>query len=352
MVLRVVVLLLCCSVTALADTESEDYLEESLLSMPTNGAKARTPQPLAPYASYRITLVSPYNLRAVYSENQGSFETDIQIDGKSFKAIALDEGADGHIGKVEFLFRGYGKPIYIGFGKDRHLEIETAHIEIHRESWLERIWRERFSSIWQEYGILILLGVIFLPLLMVSSVIVFRRNRKIRTEERKAEKERQAIMINSHTKSLEVMREIDRRAQQKFQELVTRNFDELQKKIMYWRAKAYTESYFLNPELRQNFAVVNRDKIISELEHTWAEECMEIARDLQLAKALRDQEPGVMHWIQARQEVVNMAHKLSWSPHPIVDAYFEVVPNDPQIIMADEVEGTDEFSQRRARRSM
>jgi hypothetical protein len=159
-------------------------------------------------------------------------------------------------------------------------------------------------------------------------------------------------MLNTHNKSLELMREIDRRAQQKAQEIMARNYDEMQKKVMYWRTRAYTESYFLSPDLRQHFAVANREKIIDDLEKKWAQEFLEIAQDMPLAKALREQEPGVMHWIQARQEVVNIAHRLTWTSHPVIDATYEEVPNGPQIIIADELEEAEAATQKRARKTV
>ncbi len=349
MSLRVVALLVCCSVTTLAQTESQDYLEESSLPLPTNGSKVRTPLSLAPYQSYRIRITSAYNLKPIYSESQGNYETDIQIDGNSLKAFSFDQGSDGHLSNLEFIYRGHGKPIYIGFGRDHYREIESAQIEIHAEGWMERVWRERFSIMWNAYGELIIAGLIFFPIVVVTGIYFTRQRHKIKTEEKKADRERQALMLNSHNKSLELMREIDRRAQQKAQEIMGRNYDEMQKKIMYWRTRAYTESYFLNPDLRHHFAVANREKIINELEKNWAQEFLEIAQDLPLAKALREQEPGVMHWIQARQEVVNLAHRLTWTANQIVDAYYEEVPNGPQIIIADEVEEAERAAQGKRR---
>jgi hypothetical protein len=40
-----------------------------------------------------------------------------------------------------------------------------------------------------------------------------------------------------------------------------------------------------------------------------------------------------MHWIEARQDVVNIAHQLNWSTQPVIDAYFEEVPD--QVIHDD-----------------
>jgi hypothetical protein len=341
MSLRVFALLLCCSVTTLAQTESQDYLDESSLPLPTNGSKVRTPEPLAPFAPYRIRITSAYNLRPVYSESQENYETDIQIDGKSLRALSFEQGTDGHVSNLEFLYRGHGKPIYIGFGRDHYKEIENAQIEIHIEGWFEGVWRERFERTWRAYGDLIVAFLIMFPIIVATGIYFGKQRQKVRVEEKKAEQERQALMLSNHNKSLELMREIDRRAQQKAQEIMTRNYDEMQQKIMYWRTRAYTESYFLNPDLRQHFAVANREKVINELEKKWAQEFLEIAQDLPLAKALREQEPGVMHWIQARQEVVNVAHRLTWTENPVVDAVYEEVPNGPQIIIADELEETE-----------
>jgi hypothetical protein len=349
MCLRVFALLLCCSFNALAQTESQDYLEEALLPLPTNGSKVRTPLSLAPYQSYRIQITSAYNLKPLYSESQGNYETDIQIDGKSLKAFSFDQGPDGHLGNLEFIYHGHGKPIYIGLAKDHNQEIESAKIEIYAEGWLARVWRERFSRTWQSYGELIVAFLIVFPIVVATAIYFGKQRHRMKIEEKKAEKERQALMLNTHNKSLELMREIDRRAQQKAQEIMGRNFDDLQKKMMYWRTRAYTESYFLNPDLRQHFAVSNRERIINELEKEWAQEFLEIAQDLPLAKALREQEPGVLHWIQARQEVVNIAHRLTWTANPIVDAYYEEVPNGPQIIIADEVEEAERAAQGRRR---
>ena len=348
MSLRVFALLLCCTITSLAQTESHDYLDESLLPLPTNGSKVRTPQPLASYTSYRIRITSPQNLRAIYSESQGEYDTDLQIDGKSPRAISYSEGTDGHVSNLEFLYRGYGKPIYIGFGRDHSNEIESAQIEIHTEGWAERIWREKFSRGWRSYGDAIVAGLLIIPVAIVTGVYLNKQRKRTKAEERKAERDRQTLMLNAHNKSLELIREIDRRANQKAQEIMTKSYDELQKKIMYWRTRAYTESYFLNADLRQNFAVANREKILNELEEKWAQEFLEIAQDLPLAKALREQEAGVMHWIQARQEVVNLAHQLTWTEadHEVIEAYYEEVPTTPQIIMADELEEAENAGNR------
>ena len=148
MSLRVFALLFCCTITSFAQTESQDYLQDSLLPLPTNGSKVRTPQPLAPYGSYRIVITSPYSLKPVYYEGQEVYENDIQIDGRSQKALSFDEGADGHISSLEFIFRGSGKPVTIGFGKDHYKELESAQVHVYVENWRQRIWRERFARRW------------------------------------------------------------------------------------------------------------------------------------------------------------------------------------------------------------
>jgi hypothetical protein len=306
--------------------------------MPTNGSKVRTPQPLAPYSSYRIKITSPYSLKPVYSEGDEAAENDVQIDGKLLKAISFEQGADGHVSNLEFIYRGYGKPITIGFGKDHYQELESAQVHIYPEKWTQRLWRERFAGIWGGYAEWIIASLILLPFVGLAGVQLNRRYQKNKSEERKAERERQAVILNSHNKSLEVMREIDRRAQQKAQEIMAKNFDDLQKKIMYWRTRAYTESYFLNPELRQNYAMTNREKIINELENKWSQEFLEIAQDLPLAQALRDQEPGVMHWIMARQDVINLAHSHTWTAQPVIDAYYEIDGEGSQIIAVESEE--------------
>lgn len=342
MSLRVCTLLLLWSVSTVAKAQAQDYLDESILALPTNGTNVRTPRPLAPYDVYRIKVSSPYDLRPAYSENQGVSENFILVDGKTFNPIAFTQENDGHLGNIEFLYRGLGKPISIGLQRDFHKEVETAVVEIHVETLLEKIWRQQFSRVWQEHGDLIAAGLMVLPAIAAIGWYLTRRNRRTRAEERRAEKERLALVMNSHNKSLEVMREIDRRAQQKAQEVVLKNYDELQRKVMYWRTRAYTESYFLNPELRHNFAIANRDRIISELEAKWAHEFLEIAQDLPLTKALREQEPGVMHWIQARQEVVNLAHNMAWAAHPVIEAYFEEVSSTTPIIIVDEFEEAEQ----------
>jgi hypothetical protein len=334
--IRVITLILCCTVTSFAQTESQDYLTEASLPLPTNGTKIRTPKPLAPYTIYRIKVTSPYNLKLVYSESQGNYETDILIDGKFLRAISFDEGSDNHISNPEFLYRGYGKQIYIGFTRDHYKEIERAQIQIYAEGWMQRIWRERFSRSWRAYGEFLVGCLILVPIVLSVGLYLNRWSQRNRAEEKKLEMERQALILNSHNKSLELMREIEQKAQQKSSELMTMNFDDLQKKIMYWRTRAYTESYFLNTDLRKSYAAVNREKIINELEREWTREFLEIAQDLALGKALKEQEPGVMHWIEARQEVVNLAHQLTWSTQPVIDAYFEEVPGQ---VIHDDAQG-------------
>ncbi len=347
--LRILVLLLCSTIYSFAQSGRQDYLDNSLLPLPTNGSKVRTPLPLAPYVTYRIEITSPYNLKPIYSERQDSYETDIQIDGKTLRARTFNESSDGHLGNLEFLFHGHGKPIYIGFGRDYQTDIESAQIHIYIEGRLQKVWRQVFSRAWNAYGGWVITCLLIIPIIVVSVNHYRKWIRNIRAEEKKEERERQALVLNTHNKGLELMREIERKAQQKAQELIARNYDEMQKKIMYWRSRAYTESYFLNPELRHNFAVANKEKIVNELEKKWAKEFIEIAQDLALAKALREQEPGVMHWIQARQEVVNIAHKLSWTNNPVIDAYFEEMPDSCQIIIADEFEEAENPARSRAR---
>src|SRR5262245_529277 len=224
MSLRVFALLLCCTITSFAQGEPQDYLGESVLPMPTNGSKVRTPQPLAPYASYRIKITSPYNLRPVYFEGQETAENDVQIDGRSFKAISFEESTDGHISNLEFIFHGYGKPITIGFSRDHYQELESAQVQIYPEKWRQRVWRERFERIWTGYAEWIIGTLLLLPIMGLAGVQLNRRYQRIRAEERMAERERQALILNSHNKSLEVMREIDRRAQQKAQEIMGKNY--------------------------------------------------------------------------------------------------------------------------------
>jgi hypothetical protein len=336
--LRVFALILCCTITSFAQTESQDYLSDVSLPLPTNGSKIRTPKPLAPYTTYRIKVTSPYNLKPVYYESQGNYETDILIDGKFLRTISYHEGSDSHIGDLEFLYRGYGKQVYIGFTRDHYKEIERAQIQIYAEGWMQRVWRERFSRSWRAYGEFLVGCLIMIPILLSVGFYLNRWSQRNRAEEKKLEMERQALILNSHNKSLELMREIDQRAQQKSNELITKNFDELQKKIMYWRTRAYTESYFLSADLRKSYAAANRDKIINDLEKEWTREFLEIAQDLALGKALKEQEPGVMHWIEARQEVVNIAHQLTWSTQPVIDAYFEEVPGQVILDEAQEQE--------------
>jgi hypothetical protein len=333
--LHVFALIMCCSITSFAQTESQDYLTEASLPLPTNGTRIRTPKPLSPYTIYRIKVTSPYNLKPVYYEGQGNYETDIMIDGKFLRTISYDQGSDGHISNLEFLYRGYGKQVYIGFTKDHYKEIERAQVQIYAEGWMQRIWRERFSRSWRSYGEFLIGFLILVPIVLSVGLYLNRWSQRNRAEEKKLEMERQALILNAHNKSLELVREIDHRAQQKSNELVAKNFDELQKKILYWRTRAYTESYFLNADLRKSYAAVNRDKIINELEKEWTREFLEIAQDLALGKALKEQEPGVMHWIEARQEVVNLAHQLTWSTQPVIEAYFEEVPGQ---VIPDEAE--------------
>jgi hypothetical protein len=340
--LRKIAFFFCCSFVSLtASAQPRDYLDKSLLSLPTNGSKVLTPKPLAPYTSYRIRVTSPYNLRPVYPESRDKFKTDIVIDGKSFKAISLDLESDGHLGSIEFLYRGLGKPIYIGFEKDHHQEIESAHIEIYVEGWLAGLWREEIGGNWRDHTDWIAAGIMLVPIITSLGVYFVKRRQKIKALERREKREQQALILNTQNKRLEIIKEIDKRAQQRAQEIIARHYEELQKKVLYWRARAYTESYFLNPDLRQNFAIANRDRIISELEGKWSKEVLEIAQDLQLAKTLREQEPGVMHWIYARQEVVSIAHQLAWTGRPVVDAYFEEVPNYLKIVDAGDLDGTE-----------
>ena len=349
MCLRVFALLICFSTDTFAQTTSQDYLHDAFLPVPTNGSKVGTAQPLAPYTTYRLKITSTFDLKPLYSENQGNYQSDIQIDGRTLRAVSFDESSDGHLGSLEFLFHGYGKPIYIGFVKDHHNNIESAQVHIYVEGKWQKIWRESFSRTWRDYGDWILVGLVISPFILMTWYYFSRRNRKLRAEERDAEKERQALILNSHNKRIELIREIDRKAQQKAREMIARNYDELQKKIFYWRSRAYSESYFLNPDLRHNFAVANRERIINELEKKWTQEFLAIAQDLELAKALRDQEPGVMHWIQARQEVVNIAHQLTWANHQVIDAYYEEMPDTPQIIIVDEVEEAEKAAHGRIR---
>src|SRR5262245_44116003 len=127
--LIVLIICYCCLINSFAQTESQDYLTDASLPLPTNGTKVRTPKPLAPYTTYRIKITSPYNLRPVYSESQENYESDILIDEKFPRAISFDEGTDTHVSNPEFIYRGYGKQIYIGFTRNHYKEIEQAQIQ-------------------------------------------------------------------------------------------------------------------------------------------------------------------------------------------------------------------------------
>ncbi|MCI0665350.1 MAG: hypothetical protein L0220_30175 [Acidobacteria bacterium] len=324
MALRVFSLIICCfSISSLVAAQGRDYLDKSLLSLPTNGSKIRTPKPLAPFTAYRIKVTSSYNLKPVYLESGKVFQSDIVIDGKSYQAISYNQESDGHISSVEFLYRGAGRPIHIGFGNNHAGEIQSAQVEIYIEGYIKQVWREEFYEIWKSYGNWILATALALLPITISLSYFLKRRKRMKDVVLREEKEEQAMIINSQNKRLELMREIDRRAQKKVQEIMARNHDELQRKVMYWRTRAFTESYFLNPELRQNFALANRERIINHLEEKWSQEILEISQDLPLAVALREQEPGVLHWIHARQEVVILAHKSTWSVHPVVEAYLD-----------------------------
>jgi hypothetical protein len=332
MALRLVSLLICYwSLSSLAAAQGPDYLDKSLLSLPTNGSTVRTVKPLAPLTTYRVRITSSYNLKPVYFERGNDFHSDILIDGKTIQAISFDHESDGHISSVEFLYRGAGRPIHIGFGKNHTDEIESAYVKIYLEGYLKELWREEFYSTWKSYGNWILTVILTLPLIALALVYLSKRRKQKKDLEWREEKEEQAMIINAQNKRLELMREIDRRAQKKVQEIMIKNNDELQRKLMYWRARAFTESYFLNPDLRQNFALANRERIINSMEEKWSKEILEISQDLPLAIALREQEPGVLHWLHARQEVVILAHKSAWSIHPVVDAAIEENSDNHQI---------------------
>jgi hypothetical protein len=323
MALRVFSLIICLfsipSLPSLVAAQGRDYLDKSLLSLPTNGSKIRTAKPLAPFTAYRVRVTSSYNLKPVYLESGKVFQSDIVIDGRSYQAISFHQESDGHISSVEFLYRGAGRPIHIGFGNNH----AGAQVEIYIEGYLKQLWREEFYEIWESYGNWILTTALTLPPITISLIYFLKRRKRMKDVVLREEKEEQAMIINSQNKRLELMREIDRRAQKKVQEIMARNHDELQRKVMYWRTRAFTESYFLNPELRQNFALANRERIINHLEEKWSQEILEISQDLPLAVALREQEPGVLHWIHARQEVIVLAHKSTWSVHPVVEGYLD-----------------------------
>jgi len=324
MTLRVFLLIICCcSISSLTAAQGRDYLDTSSLALPTNGSKIRTTKPLAPFTAYRVRITSSYNLKPVYFESGKELQSDIVIDGKSFPAISYNQESDGHISSVEFLYRGAGQPIHIGFGNNHAQEVRSAQVEIYVEGYLKQLWREEFFGIWKSYANWILALALVLPPTTISLIYFLKRRKRMKDVELREEKEEQAMIINSQNKRLELMREIDRRAQKKVQEIMARNHDELQKKVMYWRTRAFTESYFLNPELRQNFALANRERIINNLEEKWSQEILEISQDLPLALALREQEPGVLHWIHARHEVVILAHRSTWSVHPVVEAYLD-----------------------------
>src|SRR5262245_12065103 len=331
MALRVFSLLCCSFLTSLVNAQGQDYLDKTLLSLPTNGSTVRTAKPLAPFTAYRVRITSSYNLKPVYFESGNNFHSDILIDGKSYQAISFTQESDGHLSSLEFLYRGAGRPIHIGFANNHAEEIESAHVEVYIEGYINQLWREDLYAIWKAYGYWIVTAILTIPLMIFSFLYLSNIRKRKKNVEWRAEKEEQAMIINSQNNRLELMREIDRRAQKKAQEIISRNYDDLQRKLMYWRTRAFTESYFLNPELRQNFALANRDRIINCLEEKWSQEILEISQDLPLASALREQEPGVLHWIHARQEVVILAHRSAWSVHPVVDAYLEEAPDPLQI---------------------
>lgn len=316
---------------------AQNYLEKLSVPLPMDGTVIRTPGPLAPYITYRIKLSSPSNLAHIYREMPEGYISYIVIDGNLQKSVIFTEESDGFVTDLEFVYRGQGKPIEIGLSENRSKLIESVQVEMFVETWMQRLWREQVRGIWKEYSTLLTLIGMLLPIAAVLLYLYFQRTDRLRAEEEKAEAARRVFLLESHNKRIEVMREIDQRANQRAREIAAKEFNELQKKVMHWKTRAYTESYFLNHDLRHQYAYANREQIINELEKVWAKECLEIAEDLPLLNALREQEPGVMHWIQARQEVVHIAHNMSWKEQKVIDAWFEDVP-ETEIITADEFE--------------
>lgn len=332
--------LLVLALTPSVLAQAPSYLDNLSMPFPVDSTQVRTTRPLAPYITYRIRLTSPSDLRHIYQEYPEGYSSYVVIDGQLQKAAIFGQESDGFVNDLEFVYRGSGRPITIGLSENREKLIDSVQLEITVETWFQRLWREQLRGIWTSYGSIVIISAFLLPLVILLLFFYFRRTDRLRAEEFKAEAARRTFLLESHNKRIEVMREIDRRAQERANELfASKNYD-LQKKIMYWKTKAYTESYFLNHEMRHQYAYANRDRIISELEKEWAEECLEIAQDIPLITALREQEPGVMHWIQARQEVVYLAHNMAWKEHKVIDAYFEEVP-ETEIIIADEIEAEE-----------
>ncbi len=317
--------------------QAPGYLGKLSIPFPTDGTQVRTSAPLAPYVTYRIKITALSNLKHIYQEYPEGYNSFVVVDGQLIKAVIFDQESDGFVGNLEFLYRGNGKMISIGLSEDKRDLLSDAQLEIFVESWIQRLWREQFRHIWTEYGMALVVAALVMPVLLLLLFLYLKRTDRMRADEERAEAARRTFLLESHNKRIEVMREIDVRAHQRAQEMIKQNYDELQKKIIYWRTRAYTESYFLNVDLRHQYAHANREKVINQLEKEWAQECQEIAQDLPLMKAMREQEPGIIHWIQARQEVVYLAHNLAWKEHKVIDAYFEEIP-ETEIIIADELD--------------
>lgn len=318
---------------------------------PTDGSQLKLQQSLAPYKAYRIIITSPYNLKPAYSEARGNFIGDFQIEGTNLKATYTNETSDGYISHLEFVYRGTGKPITIGLANNHSKEIVQANVTIRSEGWYEAVFREYLKPFWERYDIHIISTLLIVPGLYYLWIYFLRRRQHIRVFEKKAELKKQSLVLNSHTKSLELMREIDKKAQQKADELMQRNYDELQARVVFWRTRAYTESYFLNPDLRKNFVFANRERILTELEPLWSDEMMEIAQDLTLVKQLQEHEPGVLQWLQARHEVIGMAHKLTWLPDTSIEADFEEVQDTFRVVVVDDADIHQNETKRQRRKA-
>lgn len=336
-------LLLCLLLLILAgqgQAQTPGYLGNLSIPFPTDGTQVRTSAPLAPYVTYRIKITALSNLKHIYQEYPEGYNSFVVIDGQLLKAVIFDQESDGFVSNLEFIYRGNGKMISIGLSENKRDLLSDVQLEIFVESWVQRLWREQFRHIWIEYGIALIVAALVLPILSLMILMYLKRTDRMRAEEERSEAARRTFLLESHNKRIEVMREIDIRAHQRAQELVIQNHDELQKKIIYWRTRAFTESYFLNVDLRHQYAYANREKIINQLEKEWTQECQEIAQDLPLIKAMREHEPGIIHWIQARQEVVYLAHNMAWKEHKVIDAFFEDIP-ETEIIIADELNYDD-----------
>jgi hypothetical protein len=126
----------------------DTFLSSGVFTLPTTGAEFRTPQPLAPYKTYRIQISSPYDLSPLqrvrfkkiagiwlqFTEEYDRESSGILFDGEPAESFERGEetrdSLGTHISKLVFFVQGKGEALRLRTAADYPSVIKNARVDI------------------------------------------------------------------------------------------------------------------------------------------------------------------------------------------------------------------------------